>query len=160
MTDARGLPELPELLALVADGLGMGAAVALAQKLGGQRIYVGKSPRDQHRLARLLGLETAQFLARHFGGEYISVPNGRRSGPQARQRRQAVAASGASSNQLAAELGVTQRHIFKLRRKIALQDGQGDADGDTRQGDLFGSAEWRADEGEPVQREKSRAART
>ncbi|MEQ1890860.1 MAG: Mor transcription activator family protein [Alphaproteobacteria bacterium] len=134
MTHAR----LPELLALVAHELGPGQAVVLAQKLGGQRVYVEKAPRQSHRLARILGLEMAVFLSKHYGGEFISVPTGRAALGEARMRRRAVAMSGASHNQVARELGITRRRVEQIRDslKTAVDTGQfemfsGDAGGET-----------------------------
>lgn len=148
-------PELPELLALVAEGPGLAAALTLVTQLGGQRIYVEKSPREQHRLARLLGLELAQFLSKHYGGEFIEVPTGRSLTGPAVARRMAVARAagtdGKSNNALAAELKVTRRWIIQLRRNLK-QAGGMTGNG---QGDLF----VKEREGEAVHPEKSRRAR-
>ena len=136
--------QLPELLALVAREMGEAQAVLLAQRLGGQRVYVEKAPRDGHRLVRLLGLEMAVVLARHYGGEYVCVPTGRTALGEARMRRRVVAQSAASHNQLASELGITRRRVEQIRDSLRTQD-------DIGQFDLFA-----ADQGETLRPEKSR----
>lgn len=138
--------QLPELLALVAREMGEAQAVLLAQRLGGQRVYVEKAPRDGHRLVRLLGLEMAVLLARHYGGEYVCVPTGRTALGEARMRRRAVAQSAASHNQLASELGITRRRVEQIRDSL-----KGDKEDDIGQFDLFA-----ADQGETLRPEKSR----
>lgn len=155
MAGDAGFDDLPELLALVAEGMGLAAALALVTQLGGQRIYVEKTPREQHRLARLLGMDMARFLSKHYGGEFIDVPSARSLTGEARARRIAVAAAlrrgGKSSNALAAELGVTRRWIIQLRANLKQAGG---APAEKGQGDLFGSPE-----GEALPPEKSRRAR-
>lgn len=155
MAGDAGFDDLPGLLALVAEGMGVAAALALVTRLGGQRIYVEKSPREGHRLARLLGMDLARFLSRHYGGEFIDVPSARSLSGEVQARRSAVAAAlrhgGKSSNALAAELGVTRRWIIQLRRNLKQAGGAARERG---QGDLFGGAE-----GEALPPEKSRRAR-
>lgn len=131
---------LPELLALVEAELGMEAALRLVAAHGGRRIYIAKSPRQDAKLAQSLGLPLARLLAAHYGGEFIEVPNGRLALGDAAARLRAVAESGASSNRLAGQLGITRRRVLQIRARLA-------EDGDGGQGDMFHREKSRRSEG-------------
>ena len=59
----------------VAHIIGVSAAVLLAQRLGGARIYVPEEAHIDHPIALAIGLENAKKLSKHFSGEYLEIPS-------------------------------------------------------------------------------------
>ena len=85
MTDARrqniDVPPLPGVLAEIAEIAGRDAAMGLALKKGGQDLRIPRPEKllEDHPLAEAVGFEAARKIAKHFKGECIYVPMGRRA---------------------------------------------------------------------------------
>ncbi|WP_341893865.1 helix-turn-helix domain-containing protein [Ferrovibrio terrae] len=77
MTTAQGTA-LPAALANIAEIAGREAALRLAFKYGGSRVYIPKKYLGSD-IAQLLGNESARALAKHYGGESISIPIGKKA---------------------------------------------------------------------------------
>ena len=96
--------------------LGQGDALVLCREYGGMRLHVPKKVAADHDIARRIGVKAAQALADEFGGTAIDIPMGK--AVDARRRTQFVMTSKASANFIARNLGITQRHVRRIRRKI------------------------------------------
>lgn len=123
---------LPQLLAALAEAIGVEAALALADARGGQRVHVPKSIDAGHWIARAIGARRAEELARAYGGESLDLPAARTGSTLAARRRcDRALAEGASLNQAVAASGLTRRGV-QWRKANKLRRGAGGP-----QGDLF-----------------------
>jgi hypothetical protein len=124
---------LPQNLELIVELVGQGPALKLAAGKGGQRVYIPQTLDENHWLAKLIGIEAACILARHYSGELIVIPQGP-SGTLAqvqrimRRRRSDGLARGMSANEVAAFSGYSVRHIYRSRaaERHDATRGQGD----------------------------------
>jgi len=97
-------------------GVGMRVAVKLMSGFGGRDVKFPKVPAPDHPVALLLGMEDAAALCKVLDGQQIYVPHGRK----ARSKRQAVIAlqrQGRSRAQIAAALGISERHVRGLSNR-------------------------------------------
>lgn len=122
-------PILPESLQAIADIIGAPAALKVAGKWGGTRLYIPPLPGPEHELSQLIGVDAARALGEAYAGERIEVPKADCWG---RAMRNALVigarASGKSQARVAREHGLTERHVRNIERG---------ADGDDNQGALF-----------------------
>ena len=104
----------PSLLREVAETLGDQAALKLVAQLGGQRIVISKRAGETRLRDELLGVELAEYLERNFGGEYLRIPN---FGARLADERRTIVLQNpnVSANDLAARLGITSRHVERIR---------------------------------------------
>jgi Mor family transcriptional regulator len=65
--------EFPESLTDIKDVIGYEGAITLLNKCAGTRLFIPKNMKAQHKLSKLLGLEKANLMSGHFGGETISI---------------------------------------------------------------------------------------
>ena len=65
--------EFPESLTEIKDIIGYQGAMTILSKYSGIRLFIPKNMKSDHKLAKLLGLEQANLMSRHFGGETISI---------------------------------------------------------------------------------------
>lgn len=119
-------PDLPPLLAEIAEVAGIDAALAIAEAKGGQAVIIPTRLRDDHWLVQLVGMEKAEKLCAHFTSGYrrqkLSIPLGPAgSFLQERRRRARVMADaqagGASANQIAVKAGITERSVRRFRAR-------------------------------------------
>lgn len=129
---------LPHVLNVIADATapvlggrsaGVRVALELARLKGGQRIYVPAQVDATHWLARAVGLDAAQAICHHYAaggeGQHIDMPFGPGTGTYVSQRRARARAyaeaheRGLTTNQAAAEIGVTRRSVFSARARMA-----------------------------------------
>lgn len=109
MKDAQDLA-----LERIAEGIGMSAALALAEHFGGRRVYVPKAIGEHHPISVALGREDAEALASWAGGDAIDVPK------QAAKRAKVLAlrAQGTLTvGQIATQTGYSERHVYRLGRE-------------------------------------------
>jgi Homeodomain-like domain len=123
---------MPTVLADVADMAGADAALALALAYGGTEVYWPRpeSIGPDHDLAKCLGQDVAQLLARDLFVGRVIIPMG--AGNQYARRHAAILAlrsEGKSISQIARALGVTSRCV---ERRLAAARDQDDT-----QSDLF-----------------------
>lgn len=110
----RGLADLPESVAEIAEVIGRDAAIYLIGQIGpsGSRpwrvcFYVPKVRRltADHQLVEILGWHTAKRLCRHFGGEILQPSNCAFIGRRERDRRiHHFRAQGMSSREITEQL--------------------------------------------------------
>ncbi len=118
---------LPDSIQTLAEVIGESAALTLVRAwppttsstTGRHRVivYVPSSLPDQHRLIDILGLEVAQRLVAHFGGELLFLASC--FAASAHERREQIAravASGTPREHVAREFGVSQTTIKRALR--------------------------------------------
>ncbi|MEX2126948.1 MAG: hypothetical protein WD871_01725 [Xanthobacteraceae bacterium] len=131
---------LPPLLAEIAGVARDAAAVQLAAKVGGVKVYIPARAEPDHWLVECVGRAAADKVCAHFAsdgrGRQVCFP----LGPAAThkqllrviaQRVHELDDGSRSSREIARTVGITQRSIHKHRAK---HRGGG---GDRRQGSLF-----------------------
>lgn len=118
---------LPDSIQTLAEVIGESAALTLVRAwppttsstTGRHRVivYVPSTLPDQHRLIDILGLEVAQRLVAHFGGELLFLASC--FAASAHERREQIAqavASGMPREHVAQEFGVSQTTIKRAIR--------------------------------------------
>lgn len=130
-------PDLPALLAEIAEVAGLDAALSVAQAKGGQHVVIPTRLAADHWLVVAVGREKAEVISRHFTSGHrrqeLDIPIGPGGSYVAERRRRARAlaeaqAEGATANQIAAKVGITQRSVRRFRARHR---------GDARQGKLL-----------------------
>lgn len=117
------MTHLSPTLNRIADVIGLALALRLAEHFGGGEIYVPLRVREDHPVARVIGVDAAAQLARELGGHAgarIDVPKAD-DVTRAGRNRAIVAAveTGVSKQALARQHGLTTRWV----RKICNGDG-------------------------------------
>lgn len=125
-----GWPDLPQLLAEIADVVGIDAALAIAEAKGGQAVSIPSRMADDHWLVRAIGRDKALALSHHFGSGVrrvqLEVPLGPSGSYLADRRRRArlvreALAEGTTANEAARRAGITRRSVH--RQKARGSDG-------------------------------------
>lgn len=108
---------LPAVLFHVLDAAGEDVMLRLVTTCGGTRIYVGSAPTEGSRLAEAVGLEAARKIHARLAAEHIKhfdVPLMSKRLEQQRHRRiLAMREEGVKVADIALQLGMTERGIFK-----------------------------------------------
>jgi hypothetical protein len=129
-------PELPEIIAEIADVAGVDAAWALAREKGGLTVFIPAQPRRDHWLVKLVGLEAAEKICAHFrvisgderlNGARLLIPMA--AAAQSAERWRQVLAAEMSASQVARTMGVHERTVWRHRAR--------QRDDDDSQGSLF-----------------------
>lgn len=106
--------ELPASLLDVAETFGIGVALTLMQQFGGLEVeFPRRKPSAE--LVKALGEDLAGELCHFLSGQRLYVPHGR-----ARLKRlevQKLSESGRGRREIAAVLGISQRHVRRLANK-------------------------------------------
>lgn len=106
---------LPQGLNELRDVIGPAGAVALAQRRGGQALYVPRRFKPDHWLAGLIGEAELGRFVEAYGGDRVSVPKIDAVLRQLRERElKAERGRGASIAVLAARFGLTRRRILQI----------------------------------------------
>ncbi len=127
--------KLPGVLAEIASVDGEAAALAIASRAGGTRIYLPARADDQHWLVATVGRAAADKLCEHFAiggqrGQRIEIPlfvggTYKQLRRAIHQRFEELEADGESSQRIARVTGVTQRTVHRKRsRRRQKQDGK------------------------------------
>jgi hypothetical protein len=118
---------LPELLAEIAEITDVGTALAVAEAKGGTTATIAAHLTSDNWLVKAVGMDKATIISKHFtSGRRLTVyvPLGPCNGTyKAEQRRRAEAfaraqAEGASAAAIAQRLGITDRSVYRARRKL------------------------------------------
>lgn len=119
-------PDLPPLLAEIAEAAGIDAALAIAEAKGGQEVFIVSRLRPDNWLVVAVGREKAECISAHFcSGRYrqkLNIPFGPKGSYLAERRRRARAltealSDGATANEMAKAAGVTNRSARRFRTK-------------------------------------------
>lgn len=117
--------ELPGVLAEIATVAGEAAAVAIAARAGGTRVYIPAKAGDDHWLVEAVGRAAADKVCKLFvvdgaRGQRVDVPLAK--GGAYRSLRRAIAKrvhdldkAGKSSREIARAVGLTQRGVHRHR---------------------------------------------
>jgi len=68
------LSALPATLAEMARVTSLTAALAVAARFGGTRLYLPRQPDERSDLVQLIGIRHARALCSNYSGEFIEVP--------------------------------------------------------------------------------------
>ncbi|MBX3506863.1 MAG: hypothetical protein KF895_15390 [Parvibaculum sp.] len=118
-TSPKSFSWLPPQLRELAELIGVEAALALADAVGGTRTYFPKSVGDDHWLLKTLGSEAAAAICNRYGGNYLTLPLGPNRGIAAmRRRRDAALAAGASADEAARQSGYTVRSVYRRKAQL------------------------------------------
>ncbi|MEX2524478.1 MAG: Mor transcription activator family protein [Gammaproteobacteria bacterium] len=110
---------LPDSLKPIADLIGLPATISLVESYGGVRIYIPRSPGEDHPLVQRIGLEAAESLARIYDGEPVELPMASAALRDARDRELLRRADeGCSINALAQEFGLSRRQVFRILSRL------------------------------------------
>lgn len=110
MSKPRALPG-DEAMEAIACAIGQAAALQLAAKYGGTRIYVPRKIGDHHPLCVTLGREIADSLAAYCGGGPLVIPKQAERRERVRQLRTGRSLTIA---QIALETSFSERHVYRL----------------------------------------------
>lgn len=117
---------LPESLQLIADIVGAPAALKIAARWGGTRLYITEAPGEDHPLAQLIGLDAARALGEAYAGERIEIAKAD-CWKKAMRNRLILDArkSGVSQARLAREHDITERHVRNIETGVEEDINQG-----------------------------------
>lgn len=117
---------LPPVLAEIAEVAGEPAAVLIAARVGGTRVYIPAKVSEDHWLVECVGREKAEKIAAHFvvdgrRGTRIDIPlGGAGAYPQLRRaiakRVHELDREGGSARAIARAAGVTTRTVYSHRK--------------------------------------------
>ena len=116
-TTAQTMNRLPPILEEVAEIAGVDAALAIARRLGGRTMYVGKHPRAASALANVVGAKAAAVIGQHFGGAQVAWPRARGLINRL-DARQLAESRGWSVPQIARHLRLTERYTRDLLQGV------------------------------------------
>lgn len=106
---------MPPALRNIADRIGAPAALALARRWGGRRLYVPHRVGAEHAITETIGLEHARALSSLYAGEFLDIP---RPDGVWRARRDAEIrahrAAGWTMARLASTYALTVRQIHNI----------------------------------------------
>ncbi len=116
--DAIDWRAVPAGLREIKDAIGVWGTVSLTAQHGGRPLYVPRSITPTHPLGELLGPESAQKLARRFGGDRIDVPMPDSLLRLVRAERiRAARAQGETTRALAKTHNLSRRRILEIIAK-------------------------------------------
>ena len=103
---------LPASMQDIADAFGLGMVIALVDNFGGLELRIPHRLTDDHKLM-VLGRIQAEMLCDTYAGDTIHVPL---TLDRKRLKRQVddLQAKGFKRQEIARELGITQRHVRRL----------------------------------------------
>ena len=113
MSEPRRLPG-DQAMADLMEAIGQSAALRLADKFGGVRLYVPLAVGDHHPICVALGRDDADRLVAFAGGGALDIPKqaARRERVKLLHQRGAL-----TKSQIALETSYTERHVYRLLRE-------------------------------------------
>jgi hypothetical protein len=103
--------------------IGAKEAAELCRVHGGVSHYIQTEARAEHPFAPIIGMTAMRVLCRQFGGEWVTVPNGKKAEPQKAAIVERLE-KGQTQAVIAAELGVTERWVQRVASSLRRQDTQ------------------------------------
>src|SRR5690606_38645812 len=111
--------QLPGIVAEIAEVAGIDAAWALVGAKGGQQVFIPAKAKPDHWLTKLVGLEAAQAICKHFSinnrGDDILIPMA-----VASRRHEILAralSEGVAVDKAASLAGMHRRTVFRHRKR-------------------------------------------
>ena len=127
-TEADFREFLPPLILDFERIIGLQAAIEIAERWPGVRLFIPANPGQDHPISLCIGWAKARDLAAEYGGEYVLVP---KLGRYWKARRNAVMLeryrAGETARKLALEYGLREDTVYDL---VASEQARA-------QGDLF-----------------------
>lgn len=115
MYDDHDTLPLVGVLAELEGAVDREAALALAGRYGGRRVYVPETVTPQHPLARCIGESGAVWLCNTYGGRWVDVARCAHVERHLRNRRIAAArADGLTLRELGERFDLTPRQIINI----------------------------------------------
>ena len=109
------LSALPGTLAEMARVTTLTAALAIAERFGGTRLYLPRQPDESSELVQLIGIRHARALCSHYSGEFIEVPRAAAVRRLLRDSKMCRARErGATVRKIAREYQLTQRQARRI----------------------------------------------
>lgn len=110
----------PELLREIAEVAGVEAAITLADRRGGNRVYFPRPDTlgPHHWLVDCVGATPARLLCEHFYGIELELPIGSLSKAERHARVQRLIAMGWTSSEITRAVGCTRRTVKRNRRAV------------------------------------------
>lgn len=106
---------LPKVLQEFVRLIGLPATMLLVEKFGGLRIYIPLNPTPEHHFAQLIGFANLERLSEVYGREdHFELPKAERALLALRNAKMRAEYGPKSVRQLAAEYGLTERHVTRL----------------------------------------------
>jgi hypothetical protein len=105
-------------MAELTELVGAETARRLSVARGGVPFYVPQAADPGHFLAGIAGVRGMAVLCSRFGGERITVPNGRKADPHKAAVLRELARGG-NPAEIAMALGVTERYVYALAADMA-----------------------------------------
>lgn len=114
---------LPGVLGEIATVAGEAAALAIAARAGGTRVYIPAQVADDHWLVECVGRRAADLICRHFAfeqhGQRVDIPLCAGTYTQVKRmiarRVHELDREGKSAREIARRIGVTQRSVHRNR---------------------------------------------
>ncbi len=103
---------LPPFLQELAELIGVAAAIAVARKWGGRRLYCPQTLSRDHELVKLIGRQRAELLCQRYTREHLDIPSARAYLRWYDARR--YKAQGRSNSWIARELRINVTHVRTL----------------------------------------------
>lgn len=113
-------PYLPGVLALIADEVGIDAAIDLAKARGGRSVWIPKLPKPEHSLSGIVGFKNACRISKLLGFGNVLIPCGNIGGAAGRRARieMLLKENKLSNSQIAAEVDVHIRTVERVSTEI------------------------------------------
>lgn len=105
---------LPESCLEWAEVVGVNNVLKIISKWGGTRVYVPVEIDEQHPIAQLIGLKSAEKLAAYCGGDYLEPPMGLVAKLSVRNAQIKHESQVLSQSQLARKYHLTIRQIRNI----------------------------------------------
>jgi Mor family transcriptional regulator len=106
---------LPRVLQDFVRLIGLPATMLLVEKFGGLRIYIPLNPTPDHHFAQLIGYDNLVRLSQVYGREnHFELPKAQRALTALRNAKMKSEYGPRSLRQLAAEYGLTERHVTRI----------------------------------------------
>jgi hypothetical protein len=110
-----------DTLAQFARAIGEEAALQLAVRFGGRRLYIPKEPPPESEIVQAIGADAAALLAKQFGGVHFEMPLER--GKRERIVALSTQANAPSVGDIARVVGCTERHVYQVRSQYRKTGG-------------------------------------
>ncbi|MCX4026622.1 hypothetical protein H0A36_00460 [Endozoicomonas sp. SM1973] len=98
----------------LAQVIGVSAAIMLAQRMGGARVYIPETSREDHPIALAIGYDNAKKLSEKFPGEYLEIPSKSAFRKVRNKLICRLYIDGKTANAIAPLFGLTRRQVFNI----------------------------------------------
>lgn len=115
----------PPLASTIADSIGTQATITLILQFGGNLIYIPAKMRPSHRIAKAIGLRSAERLSEDFGnpcGTNITLPNSLNGKLLRRALAIKLFREGRSLSQVALATGVARSTVVDWKKRYFLKE--------------------------------------